>query len=1224
MSNIIDDFVAKTRALNGKILRERDPWHTVVTVDTIRHFACGIADDNPLWLDGNYATQTHYGRLVAPPTFLTSVLYPILHGAPIAVPMSNLIGELEYQWFQPILDGDRLQPEAKQTGVYESRDRRDRRLVCIASETSYWNQNNALVGRANGTLIWKEQSPNELIADRAIYQYSESELAEIEAALQQETRTGNRLLFGEQIDIGYELPPLVRGPLTIGDLVCWQAAIGPSYRPGILGYKDGLKSPHSLVKNPVTGWSVKSSQQHEDFLLAKQRGMSAPFDNGVMRFAWLSPLLTNWMGDRGQLQQLRIRLLAPILYGDTTWYRGTVTQKIPTEKGITIRVKITGTNQLGEVNTEGEAEVVLPSRTEELPQTAPESIDLQAPIHFQYPDSECVFELIEAQVEKTPNAIALLSDNCALTYQETNQKANQLARYLRWRGVRPNDLVGICLDRSPDFIVCVLAVLKAGGAYLPLDADYPDDRLAFMLADSRSAFLMTNNAVDRFSIPDTIAVLKLNDLAADIAVYSTENLPSVNTANHYSYAVYTSGSTGQPKAVAPSHFSLVSYIKAAQKSLNISSRDRYLHSASFSFSAAVRQIFLPLSVGATLAIATTEQRRDPRLLFQAIAQHKITIWDTVPTFWKFCIDAFVDLESQARSQLLDNCLRLIMTTGEPLNWEIPRSWRDRLQQNTEIINLYSQSETTGTVSYYPIPQLCDNETGIVPLGRPFEDVEILLLDSENQCVEPGQVGELCVASYRLPQGYLHRPQLTAQKFLANPFNDGQKAPFLYKTGDLARYAADGNLEFVGRADRRVKIRGFRVELEEIETILTQHENIREAVAIARETATADKQIIAYVVPQDKHKVTIAQLRNFVGDRLPDYAIPASFILLEKLPRTPNGKLDRRSLPLPNLSRLGLESDFVAPRSELEEKLAAIWESVLDIHPVGIEDSFFELGGHSLLAVRLFSKIEQSFGRNLPLSLLFEAPTIAQLSKVLNRETNLESPSCLVAIRDRGSAPPLFCVHGIGGNILSYRKLVQYLPDDRPVYALYARGANTPTPQFATIEEMAADYLQEIKTVQPQGPYFLAAHSFGGKVIFEMAQQLQKQGEAVGLLALIDSSAPETEIVARSPHQEQQRKDRFMRQLPTWSRDPQIQPLVEVLYEAKRRYQARPYSGKIVFFMARETGDRKTLEFIDRWKKIALEGVEVCEVDGDHWTMLEDPHVRDLAQQLSRYLRSQIR
>ncbi len=356
----IDEFVERSKELTGKAVKERTPWNHGATADAIRHFAHGISDDNPLWLDADYAADTAYGRRVAPPTFLTSVLYPILHGAPMDAPLASLIGGVEYRWLGPILEGDSLRAESVQKDLFEKESGSGRRLIFVISEVTYRNQRDEEVASATGTMIRSTQVGDELLVERPIHEYSDDEIEAIGRAQEREPRRGSEVLRGGDVEVGDELPTLVRGPLTIGDMICWQAGIGPSYRAGSLGYRDCLDSPHSAVEIPGIGWPVKNSQQHEDPRLAGQRGMPGPFDNGVMRFAWVSPLLTNWMGDEGVLAKLYVRIGAPVLYGDTVWYRGTVTEKTEEEEGTTVTVEIAGVNQVGETVSTGEAEVRLP------------------------------------------------------------------------------------------------------------------------------------------------------------------------------------------------------------------------------------------------------------------------------------------------------------------------------------------------------------------------------------------------------------------------------------------------------------------------------------------------------------------------------------------------------------------------------------------------------------------------------------------------------------------------------------------------------------------------------------------------------------------------------------------------------------------------------------------------------------------------------------------------
>lgn len=356
----IDEFIARTSELTGKEVLERDPWNTEASQDAIRHFAYGTDDGNPLWLDSDYAAKTRYGRLVAPPCFLVSVLYPILHGAPMKAPLSSLIGGLEFEWFQRVFAGDKLHARSVQRDLYEKKSKTGRRLVFVISGCTYRNQKEEVVAKATGTMIRTTQVGTELLLERPIHRYSDKELEQIEQAFKAEKRTGSGPLAWDEVSVGQEIPPIVRGPLTIGDMVCWNAGLGPSYKAGRLGYLDLVKAPHNAALNPLIHWRVKYSQQHEDFNLAAQRGMPGPFDNGVMRFAWAAPLITNWMGDDGFLKKLYVQVRAPNIYGDTTWYRGKVADKKLVEKKGVVALEISGSNQAGITTTRGRAEVEIP------------------------------------------------------------------------------------------------------------------------------------------------------------------------------------------------------------------------------------------------------------------------------------------------------------------------------------------------------------------------------------------------------------------------------------------------------------------------------------------------------------------------------------------------------------------------------------------------------------------------------------------------------------------------------------------------------------------------------------------------------------------------------------------------------------------------------------------------------------------------------------------------
>lgn len=976
----IDEFVERTRELNGQEVRERESWNGLVTADAIRHFAWGTSDDNPLWIEPGYASESDYGSLVAPPTFVASVLYPVLHGAPMEVPLSSLIGELECSWLRPILEGDVLHAMAKQLGAFESRNRQGRRLVNILAEVTYRNQHDQIVAKARSTMVRVEQRATELLTDRTIHKYSDDELDVIKDALQHETRAGKGGIVSDQVEVGYCLGPLVRGPLTLGDMVCWQAAIGPSYRAGALGYRDCVDHPHTVALNPVTGWPVKYSQQHEDALLSQQRGMPAPFDNTVMRWAWVSPLLTNWMGDHGILKRLRISANEPILYGDANWYRGTVIKNVVKESGVALTVRITGTNQLGVVTTTGEAEVEIPHNAirpavkRDRSQRQPG--DMQANTKFRPAHG-----LFERQATATPDAIALVADGERLTYAQLNKRVNQLAHYLGALGVRAGVSAGICVTRSADMVIGQLAILKAGGIYVPLDPDYPTLRLSQMIRDTSVSVLLLHQELSAI-LPATDAKTVCLDTEWErVTTHSGKNPDVEIDLDELAYVMYTSGSVGTPKAVAIRHVSLASYMDAMRKEIPIGTEDRYLYTASPCFSAAIRQTMLPLCSGAALYIANTDDRGDPRLLLERIQKDKATVWDTVPAIWRECVELLRAMSGPQRQSLLANKLRLVLVTGEPLMWDVPYAWAQEFQHSAAMINLYSQTETSGTVCICRIMERPAEQDGIVPLGHSVGGVEVHLLD-ENLCpVESGEIGELCVAGDRIAKGYLNDSHLTLQKFKHLALSPGVQTT-LYRTGDLACCHSDGTLLFCGRRDNQVKLRGFRIQLGEIESVLRKHAAIQQAIVVMQTDETGDERLVAYVVTRNCPLPEVEQLRAFLKERLPDYMIPAGFVELTELPLTPSGKPDRMVLSEMRQNRPQLANRYVAPQTPIEQELAQIWEDVLGVGRIGIHDDFFALGGHSLSASRVISRINETFAVDFRVRHLLESPSIEGMALIV--------------------------------------------------------------------------------------------------------------------------------------------------------------------------------------------------------------------------------------------------
>ncbi|WP_020479985.1 non-ribosomal peptide synthetase [Mastigocladopsis repens] len=626
---------------------------------------------------------------------------------------------------------------------------------------------------------------------------------------------------------------------------------------------------------------------------------------------------------------------------------------------------------------------------------------------LDYSINKCIHQLFEERVASTPNKVAIVIAQEQLTYKELNSRANKIARYLQQLGVGAEVLVGLCVERTPMMILGILAILKAGGAYVPLDPAYPKERLAFMLQDSQPRVLLTQSLLAE--LPEhTAQVVCLDTNWHFIAQQPEDNLEQTADPANLAYVIYTSGSTGTPKGVRVTHANLCHYVQAMQIALGITAEDIYLHTASIAFSSSVRQFMVPLTKGATVKIATSEQRKDPRALFVGIKQHNVTVIDIVPSYWRNCNHTLASLEPELRKTLLDNKLRLIVSASEPLLSDIPSTWRFDFQHSAQFINMFGQTETCGIVATYPIPVQEDEPMKVVPLGRPIANTQIYLLDQHLQPVPIGVAGEVYIGGLGLGQGYLHRPDLTAEKFIPNPYSN-QPGARLYKTGDLGRYLPDGTIEFIGRSDYQVKIRGFRIELAEIEAVLGQHPDIREAVVLAREDA-GNKRLVAYVVPNNVDSLQNSKssdLARFLQEKLPDYMLPSSFVMLEALPLTPNGKVNRSALPAPEQVRL---ETIATPRTPVEEVLVGIWVKILNIQQVGINDNFFELGGHSLLATQVISQVREAFQVELPLRSLFESPTVAglgdRIETALRSGQKLEVPPIERVARD-GELPLSF-------------------------------------------------------------------------------------------------------------------------------------------------------------------------------------------------------------------------
>lgn len=863
----------------------------------------------------------------------------------------------------------------------------------------------------------------------------------------------------------------------------------------------------------------------------------------------------------------------------------------------------------------------------------------------EYPGNRSLNELFEEQVAATPDDVAVTLERRKITFAQLNSCANQLAYFLRRKGVGPEVRVAICLERSLEMVIGVLGVLKAGGAFVPIDPSYPAERVAFLLEDSQAPIVLTETRLLE-SLPASNATrICLDSDWQRIELESRENPGLVVAAENAAYVIYTSGSTGKPKGSVSPHSASLNRFEWMWRAFPFTKDDVCCQKTSLSFVDSIWEIFGPLLKGVPVVIIPEQTVKDPELFIKTLSSNKITRLVLVPSLLRVLLDQPGNLRRSLSS------LKYWICSGEVLPIDLARRFKEKLPESV-LINLYGSSEIAADVTCYEVnqPEVLDN----IPIGRPIANTEAYLLDAHLGPVPVGVEGELYISTAGLARCYLDHSELTAERFLPNRF--GKKAGGrMFRTGDMARYRQEGTIEYLGRKDFQVKIRGYRIELGEIENALKEHSDVNTAVVALQQLTDDNPGLICYVVPHNRSADDSAslagELKSFLKQKLPEYMVPARFVFLDALPLTPSGKIDRRNLPLSQGDHAS-DGKRVSPRDDLEEQLVHIWEQLLGVTEVGVTDNFFDLGGHSLLAVKLVSAIAEKFGQRIPLVSLFQAATVELLAAILRRDVKSIVWPTLVEIQSVGERVPLFCVSTPNVNALGYRSLARYLGPEQPVYGLQAQYPEDLQGEHshAAVDELAEDYLEAMREAQPQGPYQLVGFCRGAQIAHEMARRLHLAGQPVALLGVLDTWVLENTYNKILYVEYYYRRLRSLLDLGlkgTWSAIRSKvrpgekarainsasflikpggdavalkNPMREVYFPGDS-FVPRVFSGKVTVFRVRHQPLNRIRDPQLGWGRLAEGGVEVHLIAGTHNTVLSEPDVQVLAEKLNKCLLS---
>jgi amino acid adenylation domain-containing protein len=955
-----------------------------------------------------------------------------------------------------------------------------------------------------------------------------------------------------------------------------------------------------------------------------------------------------------------------LVYNKDLFYPERMTELLAQYEILLLQIVANPNQTINQFDLETErAKVSLPDPQVNLPQ------DWDEPTHYMF----------MKQAKRAPNNIALVDKFDSWTYQELDLHSNQVAHCLQENGIGPQDIVAIYAHRSAALIVALLGIWKAGGAFLILDPAHPAQRQIDYLHNAKpkawihlkaagippqhlSEFIEESGYCCQLEMPST-----KKEIGLLLHSYSSSSPTPTVKAGDLAYIAFTSGSMGRPKGIVGIHGPISHFFKWQVKRFSLLETDRFSMLSGLAHDPLMRDLFTPLTIGAMLCIPDQEEILSTLALFSWMKEQHISVSHLTPAMEQILVGV--------KEQTTLEDLRYAFFAGETLTWRHVTTLKE-VAPTVTCVNFYGATETPQAMGYTVIdsvsPVKDDSSTSYsrqIPIGQGIDAVQLLILNTAGQRCGIGEIGEIYIRTPHLSMGYLNDDELTRQRFVVNPFTK-DTSDRVYKTGDLGRYHPNGDVEFMGRKDRQVKVRGFRVELSEIEAVLHQHSMVKQSIVSIWDADEGDKRLAAYIIPQEKGFNDSTILREYLKQHLPSYMIPGSFIFLDVFPITPNGKIDYRALPPSDMGLSRERDELVAARNTTEEKLLGIWEEILKKHPIGVKDSFFELGGHSLIAVHMFTRINHEFDVNLPLATLFQEPTIEHLANIIQQhKKGKQTWSSLIAIEPSGMHPPFFCVHGLTGDILWFRDLARYLSPDYPFYGLQSRGLDGIQAPLERIEEMSAHYIVEIRRFQPKGPYYLGGASFGGTVALEMAQQLLAQGEKVAMLAIFDHAPPNikldeekgkirrrmtilyrvlrnfphwlAEFIKLGPSGMWLRASRKLRLIKKINNQADInqsgseqlnahdlidfaselsahrQQLITSNHQALKAYIPTSYAGKITLFRALNRPLLNVYDPESGWQKLAPGRVEVFDIPSSHEGMFKKPSVDELAKKLKACL-----